>query len=536
MDRQTLSVLAALGTLLGAMVCALSAYLFGHIPLIWKISGGCAFVLAIFYGALEFRAIGDLFSKRSARYGLNSIIMSLLGLAILIIVNMIVVEYDWKVDLTKNKLHSLSEESLKVLKNLKSEVIIKAFIYPTQMQEFDRIFDKYSYYSKLLKKEYVDLDKDPLAVQSYNIKSAGTLVVESMNRTARIENLQGPDDPKLEEKITNAIIQVAKGEKRKIYFISGHGERLIGDSGRDGYSELKEILEGGRYRVEELTLLEKEKIPQDADIVVCAAPRSEFMKHEVDMVDRYLQKGGKALFLLEAHSPGLLKEFLAKYGVDWRPKKTVYEANRLQQLAGGNPLAPIVTSYDSGHEITQELKQLSIFPIPTPVEKAQNPPPNFKVNSLFSSSTRSLEVDLLGDKVKVDQAKDRKGPISLAVASLGKFETNLDKTSGTPKEQKQGDAKEEKKDVELRLIVVGDADFASNGMRKFGVNSDLFQNMLSWLAKEEDLISIRPKASDTSEFEITEARIRFINLASVIVAPFGMFLAGIAVWLKRKNM
>ena len=57
-----------------------------------------------------------------------------------------------------------------------------------------------------------------------------------------MDNIFGPDDPKLEEKLTNAIIQVVKGEKKKIYFLSGHGEHLLADTGREGLSQMKEAL------------------------------------------------------------------------------------------------------------------------------------------------------------------------------------------------------------------------------------------------------------------------------------------------------
>ena len=94
---------------------------------------------------------------------------------------------------------------------------------------------------------------------------------------------------------------------------------------------------------------------------------------------------------------------------------------------------------------------------------------------------------------------------------------------------------ETKKEAEFRLIVVGDCDFASNSGRRFGINSDIFQNMLSWLAHEEDLISIRPRPSDVSEFEITETRMRYINLASIVFAPLLMFGSGLAVWANRRR-
>ncbi|MBI4405354.1 MAG: Gldg family protein [Deltaproteobacteria bacterium] len=553
MQRNTLVLLSLLGALLAAIVCGVSAYLLAHIPLVWKISGVIALVLAVIYLVLEYKVFAGALSKKTTKYGLNSILMAVLGLFIVVVVNLIVSEHDWKKDITKNKLHTLSEESLKVLKNLKSEVKFRAFVYPTQVHEYDNVFEKYAYHSKLLKKEYVDLDKEPFAVQKYGIKQAGTIIVESETRTAKVENIFSPDDPKLEEKLTNAIIQVAKGEKKKIYFVTGHGEKLLSDSGRDGYSEMKETLESGRYKTEELVLVDKDKVPPDADILVCMGPKSDFMDHELTLIENYVRAGGKFFVMVDPLSTPTLKPFLTKFGIDWKPRKTVLETNRLQQLAGGNPLAPIVASYDSSHEITQEARQISIFPIPTPVEKLSKQPEGMKVSSLFSTSARSFEVDLKGEKVTLNEKTDRKGPISLAIAASGKSEhKEKDKASANAaQEQQKKDAekkdavksddpkKEEaakEKEAEFRLVVVGASAFASNSVRKFGINADLFQNMLSWLSKEEDLISVRPRPTDVSELEMTDERARIINLASIIVAPFGMLFAGLAVWMRRRRL
>ena len=156
-----------------------------------------------------------------------------------------------------------------------------------------------------------------------------------------------------------------------------------------------------------------------------------------------------------------------------------------------------------------------------------------RISSLFGTSDRSFEVNLVGDKVTLDEKKDRKGPISLAVAIAGK-----PAAAKPEKEKTEGDKPAEsadKKDAEFRRWAVGDADFASNGARGSGINADLFQNMLSWLSKEEDLISIRPRPTDMSEFEITAQRASIINLVSIFLAPFAMFAGGIAVWISRRR-
>lgn len=523
---------------LGLFVSGTTWFLLPHQPLIWQISGGIGLTALAAYFFVEREFYKHVLSRRTTQYGLNSILMSLIAVGVVAMANVIASKYDIKKDLTKNKLHTLSDQSLKVVKGLQSPVVLKAFVKPNDVADFEKIFDKYTYYSDKLKAEFIDVDKDPLVVERYKIKSPGTVIIESESRTSRVENLWGPDDPKLEEKLTNAIIQVAKGEKRKIYFLTGHGERLTSDTGREGYSEIKEVLENGRYNTQELVLLDKDKIPDDAEIIICPGPKSDFMDHEIKILETWVRKGGKFLLMLEPNSSPTLQALVTKFGVNWKPKKTVLETNPLQQLAGGNPLAPIVASYTAGHEITQDAKQISLFPIATPVEKAAKIPEDLKVESLFSTSTRSLEVELQGDKVKVDQATGRKGPLSLAIATSGKVktpkaETKLDQKDEAKKDEKQPE--EEKKEPEFRVVVVGDSDFAANGVKRFGINADLFQNILSWLAKEEDLISVRPRPADTSEFEITEERFRVIYYASVLVMPPLMFLSAIAVWLFRKR-
>lgn len=527
--------------LAASVIAGVNAYLLTHIPLAWQIAAGVALVSLVATLILERGRVADSFSRRSTRYGLNSIAMSVLALAIVIIINVIATEHDFKKDVTKNKLHTLSEQSVKVVKGLKDEVILKAFVMPNSEPAFQSLFDKYSYHSKLLKVEFVDPDKDPTAIKRYAVKSAGTIVLESQTRSARVEGLN-PEDSKVEEKLTNALIQVAKGEKKKIYFISGHGERLGSGTGPESYSELKDIMEGGRYRVEELVLYEKGEVPTDAEILISAGPKSDFIDTELRALETYLKAGGKLLLLMEPDSSATLKPFLAKFGVAWQKNKAVLELNPLQQLARGNPLTPIVVSYDSGHEITRDMKQPTLFPVATVVEKTPEAPKDMTLTSLFSSSTKSFEVQFAGTKVNVNQKTDRKGPLSLGVAVAGKVKLDpVGAPQKTDEKKPEADAKadtkndDDAKDREFRLVVLGDADFASNGARGFGLNADLFQNTLSWLAKEEDLISIRPRPTDTSEFEITEQRTRYIFLSSVIGSPLSMAILGIYIWLSRRR-
>ncbi len=507
-------------------VAAVSAYLATE-SLGWKIllalSAAC-FMAAVWLGRTELKS---QFSRKATRYGLNSALMSVIVFAIVVTINLIANNHDTKFDLTKNKLNTLSDQTVKVLKGLKEPVTLKVFGSPMQMAEFNELLDKYTYQSKLLKKEFVDVDRDPLLVRKYDVKQPGTIIVESATRTSKIENLQGAQDPRAEERLTNAIIQVGKGEKKKIYFVTGHGERMINDSSREGYSGMRDTLGAGRFNVEELNLVEKDKVPADAEIVILAGPRKDFMPHELKQLETYLQAGGKVFLMVEPDSSKALQPWLAKYGATWNPMRTVFERNPLQQLANNNPLMPIVNQYDRSHSITRDTAQMSIFKVATPVEKAATVPEGITVAPLLSTSRMSSEATISGNEISVNEKANRKGPLNLALAVSGKV-------ASAPKAEKKPEGEEEKT-PEYRMVVVGDSEFAANELRGSGMNSDLFQNMLSWLAQEEDLISIRPKATDESTFDITAQRMRIINLASIVFLPFAMFLSGIGVWLTRRR-
>jgi len=542
MNKSTLALLLVVLAVVSALSSLVIGSYFPHKPLVWQVLAGISVVTFIAYVVVKFADISNTFSKRTARYGLNSGVMAIAAIFIAVIVNMIAVEHDWKVDFTKNKLHSLSEQSRKVVGSLDVTVTIRPLVYPNQRRGYDKVFDRYLDISDKIKIEYIDPDKDLMLAKQYKISKPHTIIIESPARSTKIDNLRGgADDPNIEEKLTNGIIQVAKGAKRKIYFITGHGEKQIGDRGPKGLSQVKEKLELGRYDVKTLLLIDQKAIPKDADILVLAGPTKWFMKHEVTMLEKYIKAGGAVLFLMDPKSSPNLKPLLTKFGADWKKDKIIVEASPLAKFMGG-PLAPIVTSFERGHKITQDLSggknSLSVFRLASPVEKTAKAPAGYTVKKLFSSrQDSSYQVSYpKSGKLTLDPNKyEKKGPLNLALAITGAMEGAKEKKD-VKKDDKKDDKKEEKKkEPEFRLVVVGDSDFSSNNFVQIGINRDLFQNMLSWLAQEEDLIAIRPKDSNQSKFDITQARALTIFWASVGFLPLSMFFAGFFVWFRRRK-
>ena len=69
----------------------------------------------------------------------------------------------------------------------------------------------------------------------------------------------------------------------------------------------------------------------------------------------------------------------------------------------------------------------------------------------------------------------------------------------------------------MRIMVVGDSDFASNAAAGIQGNADLFVNMNNWLTQQEDLISIHPRDAGDRRITMTADQQRTAAVAVAAV-------------------
>ena len=88
---------------------------------------------------------------------------------------------------------------------------------------------------------------------------------------------------------------------------------------------------------------------------------------------------------------------------------------------------------------------------------------------------------------------------------------------------------------EGRIVAVGDSNFGSNGLLTFQANQDLFMNMVSWLAQDSDLISIRPKDPEVHRLNLTVGEQRNLMIFSLLLLPGFFIIWGITNWWRRRS-
>jgi len=484
-----------------------------------------------------------LFKGRNFKHGSNALLLVLLVLGIIWFVHRIINSYPLQYDTTANKQYSLSEQSIKIVKDLKQDLKVTVFakkdgFYENNMMSLLKYMSKVS--SKVKTKIY-DLDVDTTAAKAYGINEHNTMIIELGNKRKDIyerdivgndprRQQQGGVEFKGEQAIINAILEVQEAGKKVIYFTDGHKEKDSDDmKNAAGAAVIKQALIGDNYEVKKLNILKEGKIPEDCSVLVVAGPQQAFSAAEAEAVKKYLENGGKAMLLFEPMTGTGFDALLANWELKLDNDFVVDTKSCLNLGMYKDPASPI-PEYEK-HPITEPLEKNNVpvfFPsvrsISETAEKKQNRV--ITKEKLFMSSPSSWgETDLASLK----SGKVRKDPSDLpAPLCLGY----------TVKERVNTKAAKKDASYETKIIIIGDSDFISNapgGMGGYQGFIDLFANSINWLMDEGLKISIRPKTVDFRPLVLTPFRFTIIWVLTIVVTPLLIVGAGLFVWWKRRG-
>jgi ABC-type uncharacterized transport system involved in gliding motility auxiliary subunit len=482
---------------------------------------GLAAIVA--YIGLHLSSLKKGFKRKSFIYSSNLLLVVVIVLAIVVLVNFFLSRHHIRMDFTSAKLHSLSDQSVKVLKSLKNDVTIKGFfrVGNTGRGAMESLLKIYAYESPRIKTEFIDPDKNPGLVKRYGVTQDGTTIFESGDRDSRITEFG-------EEGVTNAIIKITREKKKTIYFLEGHGEGSIEDSGDNGFSAAKGDLEKMGYEVKKHTLALSEGFPADCALLVVPGPKKALLPNEIDTIRGYVARGGRVFFLIDPETENGLAPLLSEYGIRIENDLIVDTVSR---LLGGDYFMPVVTEYES-HEITRSFRYATFFPFARSVEPFGVKPEGATITPIARTSPNSWSERRLDQKqVKFDKDQDKQGPITLALVET--FKTKAGAPGGAEgRPAADGTAP----DKDARLAVFGDSDFAANRYCGLSGNANFFLNTANWLTEEMDLVSIQPRTSSPRTIQLSPAQGRVLFFLSVVILPLAILILGIAVWIRRRSL
>jgi gliding motility-associatede transport system auxiliary component len=496
---------------------------------VWWVFGNLIIGVALLLGALvtnldtlrERLRTGE--ARRAGKYGTSAILSTAFAIAILGMLGFLSTRYHKRFDASEQHVHSLSEQTQKVLAGLHDDVDVTALVSSLDAPPVREVLDRYSYASPHFKVQFADPTSRPDLVEKFGIsaeKLSGGLVRVARGSDA-VEIMRGDLN---EEKLTNALVKLTRASAKKVYFLEGHGERPIqgeGADGKEGMAQAADALKSENYQVEQLLLPAKGEVPADAAAVIIAGPTRPLTPEEHAALERYLGQGGALLALLDPRAKTDLGSDLVKWGV--QAGDDVIVDRELSVL--GRPEMVFAQQYGK-HPITQGLREVALFYLARSVRPTDQAKGRFtELVKSGANSWAERDLDTFFNKGIAQRGPDDLGgPVTLAVA-------------GTPAVPKGADQEAPKdKPREPRLVVFGDSDFISNQLLDSYRNRDLFVNSVNWLVGDVESIAIRPNQARASRIkQLTSREFVTIRFLSLFVLPEGIAFAGVFAWWSRRR-
>jgi ABC-2 type transport system permease protein len=467
------------------------------------------------------------FKSRKFKYGGYATLLTLIVIAALIIVNLVADLIPVRIDLTWNKMYSLSEQTYDVLDNLDKDITIyyvgeQGSVSPL----IEEIVNRYTSRNSRIRTDYIDPVRDPITAQKYTKDgsqlSAGGLVVEcgeifriirqyDMYNFSQTSSGFQPESLAVEQRLTSALLYVSGAEMPVVYELEGHGETAL------DYNTRKQM-ELENFELKGLNLLGLDEVPEDADLLIINAPLRDISEEETEVLKAYLENEGKALFMMDLLIQDLpnFQSLFQVYGVKMT-NSLVIEGEQGRYI-GGNPLY-LLPQYGN-HDIVSPIKSNNI-PLVVhggqAIEILETKRNTLTIDTLLSTSEKAFARSATSSQTSLEkQEDDLTGPFPLAVA----IEDSIYNLAAN-------------ESYVTRMVVIGNAGFMSSGWEG---SIDLFLNSLNWLHEREETISIRPKPLGVKPLTITDTQLKIYGALALLVIPLACLAAGLTVWLRRRNL
>jgi ABC-type uncharacterized transport system involved in gliding motility auxiliary subunit len=200
-----------------------------------------------------------------------------------------------------------------------------------------------------------------------------------------------------------------------------------------------------------------------------------------------------------------------------------------------NPTAPVAVPPYPAHAITNNFGFITAYPLVRALQPETSPQKRSGQTFVQTGARSWAEKNLASltdqkNPVSADPAQgDIPGPVSIGVAT--RYPRNTRANACGQHDEETG---RRPKKPETRVAAIGDSDFVSNAYLGVEGNRDLFMNVVSWLAQQENLIAIRPREPADRRMTLTENKTTAILLLSIFVIPGVVLGAGVYSWWRRR--
>ncbi|MDT8364721.1 MAG: DUF4350 domain-containing protein [Nitrosomonas sp.] len=410
-------------------------------------------------------------------------------------------------DISQNGRNSLNQASIDILQALDGPVEVT--VYATRQDPklgdirgvISGFISNYQRFKPDINVHFVDPAEHPQQAQAAGVRLNGELVVRFDGREAKLTSIN-------EQAFTNLLMHLARQRIKQLNVLSGHGERKFNGIANRDLGDFGKKLAAIGFKAAPFNLMDNEAEQGSDDILVIASPQIGLLAGEVDRLLDYLSRGGNLLWLVDSGEELYGLQPLAEtLGISFTPGVIVDP--QAKQLNA--PFTFMLGIDYQPHVITQNFDFITVFPFARQLVIEENS--QWRHTVLVEGASQGwVETAAITDELTFDENADVRGPFSVAV-TLSRI---VD-------------------DREQRIIVVGSGHFLANTYLGNGGNLDLGVNMLNWLADDERLITIQPRATIDHRLVLSQSELNAITIISLIGLPLLFLVSGILInWRRRR--
>lgn len=442
------------------------------------------------------------------------------------------------IDLTEDKLFTLTEESKEQVKNINKDINIYFVGYSDDNSTLD-LAKQYTKANDKIKVEAVTSENRPDLVQKYGIETDSEgIIIESGSqyKVLSSSDLYTYDSTTYEsinvaeEKLTAAIKSVSVKELPKVYFLSGYSSFSL----TSGMQYFNMYLENEVNEVKTLDILSEGKVPDDCNTLVIATPEKDFDDVATNAIIDYINKGGNVLWLNAAMAQSKeltnVNKILALYGVKPFEVGIIRETDSSKMVSDSPDLIMPEIQYS---DVTNKLHDSEgvIFINAT------------KINVASDEELEALNITKT-ELIKTSENAYFRTNFENSSNAVQQGEEQTSFLVGAQFNKRISEANEEtgEKEITSKLIIYGENFFISDyqltkttqtPMVAYRKNKDLVLNSIAYLSDREEDITVR-KSTGSITYTATEQENRII-LAIITIVPLLIIIVGIVVWIRRKR-
>ncbi len=464
------------------------------------------------------------FSGRNFKSGAYVSIVSAVVIALVLLINLIVTEFDLKIDLSKEGIYTITEETKEYVKEMEDDVTIYYLIEAGQeapmfhkiAQKFDSLSDHITLEQKdpiqypAFASDYVDdeVNINSFMVVNNNTKQAkyvdySEMLVQEFSEQTYQYHTVGID---VEGKLISAIQYVTNPDLPTVYYTVGHEEYEVGQMFMD-------IMARMNIAINPLQTLTLEKIPEDGDVLIINAPRVDLSDSETEMIKQYMADGGNAVIVMDYEAQDLmnLNSLVNYYGIQIE-KGIISEGDTNNYV----PLYPrYIVPNVLEHGITEGLyksNRLVVTPTSSGITIMDNTRSSLLIEPLLETSDLAYSKINISSDTLIKEDGDIQGPFYIGVLSSDTYNG-----------------------ITSSMIVYTSAMiFDDNMLNEFG-NFSLLINTIGNLVGETEIVTVRPRYLYPEPLNITQEPVMMLAALTIIVLPLLILTAGILIVARRRR-